>query len=281
MRPNCFLASLALGAAASLAVSLSYAGEPDAFAHSTQMIVVTTSDWNGVEGWLRRYERGNSQEGWRQVGDPISIVVGSSGMGWGLGVVAIDDPRLRRPDDPVKKEGDGRSPAGIFALGTAFGEAPEPLQGLKMPYLSLTPSIECVDDSRSHFYNRIVDRSTVTPDWNSSEHMRSVGEKYRWGIVVGHNGILTRGNHLPRAGAGSCVFLHIWGDPGQGTAGCTAMARSKLESILTWLDPMRKPLLVQLPAPEYARMIHLSGLPLFTNWGAAAADNRTGENRDR
>ena len=32
------------------------------------------------------------------------------------------------------------------------------------------------------------------------------------------------------------------------------MPQSELETLLTWLDPTRKPLLVQLPAPEYARL---------------------------
>jgi L,D-peptidoglycan transpeptidase YkuD (ErfK/YbiS/YcfS/YnhG family) len=253
MKPMYFLISLFLGAAG-LVVSAKATGvEPDAFAHSTQMIVVTTSDWNVVEGQLQLYERWTPHQAWRVVGKPISIVVGKNGMGWGIGAIATDNPGVRRASDPVKKEGDGRAPAGVFALGTAFGDASQPLPESKMPYLSLTPSIECVDDAGSKYYNRIVDRSTVTPDWNSSEHMRSVGEAYRWGIVVGHNGIITHTNP-PVPGGGSCVFLHIWGGSSQGTAGCTAMPLSELGTLLTWLDPTRKPLLVQVPAPEYVRL---------------------------
>ena len=175
----------------------------DALARSTQMIVVTTSDWNAVEGRLQRYERATVHEKWRPVGDPISIVVGKNGLGWGIGVIATDDSNIRSASDPVKREGDGKSPAGVFALGTAFGYASEPLRGLKMPYLNLTPSIECVDDPGSKYYNRIVDRSVVAADWNSSEHMRNAGESYRWGIVVDHNGIVTGETltHLSRAAA--------------------------------------------------------------------------------
>jgi D-alanyl-D-alanine dipeptidase len=113
------------------------------------MIVVTTSDWNAVEGRLRRYERTTVDEKWRPVGDPISIVVGKNGLAWGIGIVPADDAQVRSASDPVKREGDGRAPAGIFDLGTAFGYASEPLWGLKMPYLNLTPSIECVDDPGS------------------------------------------------------------------------------------------------------------------------------------
>jgi hypothetical protein len=39
------------------------------------------------------------------------------------------------------------------------------------------------------------------------------------------------------------------------------MAQDQLQALLTWLDPTRKPLLVQLPVPEYGRLIHVWGLP--------------------
>ena len=235
-------------------------------ARSTQMIVVTTSDWNAVEGRLRRYERATVHEKWRPLGEPISIVVGKNGLGWGIGVIATGDSNVRAASDPVKREGDGKSPAGVFTLGTAFGYASQPLPGLKMPYLNLTPSIECVDDTGSKYYNRIVDRSVVAADWNSSEHMRNVGV-YRWGIVIDHNGIdhngiVTEDNtNPPEPGGGSCVFLHIWHSLDQGTVGCTAMSEIDLETLLTWLDPGRKPLLVQLPEPTYERLINRWTLP--------------------
>jgi L,D-peptidoglycan transpeptidase YkuD (ErfK/YbiS/YcfS/YnhG family) len=237
----------------------------DAVARSTQMIVVTAADWSAVEGRLQRYERATVHEEWRLVGDPISIVVGKNGLGWGIGVVPTDDAQIRSASDPVKREGDGKSPAGVFALGTAFGYASEPLQGLKVPYLSLTSSIECVDDPGSKHYNRIVDRSFVSPDWNSSEQMRNAGESYRWGVVVDHNGTVTGDTNAPEPGGGSCVFLHIWHSHDQGTAGCTAMSQIGLESVLTWLDPARKPLLVQLPEPTYEQLINRWMLPKLIN----------------
>jgi D-alanyl-D-alanine dipeptidase len=226
----------------------------DPLGQSTQIIVVTTSDWNAVTGHLQRYERSSPQDIWHPVGNSIQIVVGKSGLGWGIGVAPTDDPKLRSVSDPVKHEGDGRAPAGVFALGTAFGYAPEALPGSNMPYLALTPSTECVDDPASKHYNRIVERP-ATPDWNSSEHMRSAGESYRWGIVVNHNA------NPPSPGRGSCIFLHIWKGPEQGTVGCTAMPQAEIEKLLTWLDPQRKPLLVQLPEQQYALLMPRWKLP--------------------
>jgi hypothetical protein len=227
----------------------------DPLAQSTQMIVVTTEDWNAVDGQLQLYERSTPKQQWRPVRNPISVVVGKHGLGWGVGLPPTDDPATRAASDPIKQEGDGRAPAGIFALGTAFGYAPNPLSGSKMPYLALTPATECVDDVASKQYNQIVERSAVPLDWTSSEHMRSAGESYRWGVVVDHNSsAATR----PIPGRGSCIFLHIWKGPGEGTVGCTAMPQTNLETLIGWLDPKRKPVLVQLPKQQY--------LALATRW---------------
>ena len=242
--------------------------QSNALANSTQMIAVTTPGWNTVEGRLQRYERATTTEPWHPVGEPFSIVVGKSGLAWGIGLVPIEASKVGTASEPIKHEGDGRSPAGLFALGTAFGDTKAPIPGLKLPYLELTPSIECVDDPSSAHYNRIVDRDSLTPagkpDWHSSEHMREVGEAYRWGIVVDLNGIDAPGSATaPKPGAGSCVFLHIWHSQTQGTAGCTAMPESNLETLLTWLDPARKPLLVQLPQQTYTRLATRWKLPRF------------------
>ena len=226
---------------------------------STQLMVVTTPDWNAVDGRLQRYERPGPDQPWRGAGDPIPVVVGKKGMGWGLGIAPVD--RLRGAGDPVKQEGDRKSPAGVFSLGTAFGFAAKAPGEWKMPYLELTPSIDCVDDAQSSRYNTIADRSTGTPDWNSAEHMRAVGDAYRWGVVVDQNVAPAKKN------GGSCVFLHVWSGAGHGTAGCTAMPRERIEAVLGWLSPAARPVLVQMPVGEYERLRKSLGLPALAGGG--------------
>lgn len=270
MRTVCVLVLLLLlGGGCAFSAARSGAAQRDPFGGSTQLIVVTTSNWDAVEGRLQRFERGTAREPWRPVGEPIPIVVGEHGLGWDSSLVSPEDANIRAASDPVKKEGDGRSPAGMFSLGTAFGYAAEPLAGLKFPYLTLTESTECVDDVNSKHYNRIVDRSAVDPDWNSSEHMRDVGESYRWGIVVNYNGMVAgRDKNAPKPGGGSCIFLHIWHSSDKGTAGCTAMSQMNLEPLLVWLNPERKPLLVQLPEPAYKLLTNRWRLPKPSNAAA-------------
>lgn len=227
-----------------------------AFSSSTQMVVVTTSDWNSAQAMLQRYERSRPGKHWKAVGGPFAVMVGKTGLGWGSGLASVDN-RFREASDPVKKEGDGKAPAGVFRLSKAFGYAPQELPGWKMPYLPLSPSIQCVDDTDSKFYNTLVDASKISPDWGTheNERMRRSDDLYRWGILVDHN----ENPAIP--GKGSCIFMHIWRGPGQPTVGCTAMPQANLETLLGWLDPARKPLLVQLPVAQYHKLRKFWHLP--------------------
>jgi D-alanyl-D-alanine dipeptidase len=229
------------------------AGQRPVLKDSSQLIVVTTADWNAVDGRLQLYQRGSAGGGWKTMGAPIAIVVGKAGMAWGMGVAPLDI--ARSASDPVKREGDHTSPAGIFRMGDAFGYAAKEPAGWKMKYVSLSPSTDCVDDSESRFYNQILDSSTVSPDWKSAEHMRDAGEAYRWGLVIQHNALPAR------PAGGSCVFMHIWGGPGRGTEGCTAMPEPQIISILGWLKPSANPLLVQMPVQQYRRLAKAMDLP--------------------
>lgn len=208
---------------------------------SLQCLVVLTEDWTSTTGVMRSFERNGATDKWKERHSALPVVVGKKGLGLGRGLVRLD---LRGA--PRKKEGDDKAPGGIFRLSTAFGYAPaRSATWVKLPYLALTKRIEGIDDSRSLYYNRLVDRSKVAKiDWRSSEQMRRDDVLYKWGVVVDHN---------PAAspGAGSCIFLHIWKSPSSPTAGCTAMPERDLVSLIRWLDPARHPTLIQMPRAVY------------------------------
>jgi L,D-peptidoglycan transpeptidase YkuD (ErfK/YbiS/YcfS/YnhG family) len=229
------------------ATALSLTKQRSHMSQCTELVVVTASDWNSAQATMRRYQRSNTRSRWKAVGEPITVMIGKNGLAWGKGAIRVD-AQVAQPADPVKKEGDGRAPAGVFYLSKAFGYSADEPPGWKMPYLYLTSSVECVDDTNSKFYNQIVDRGTVSADWNSSEHMLRPDDLYRWGVLVEHN------SSPAESGAGSCIFMHIWRGPGQPTVGCTAMPQADLESLIAWLDPARMPLLVQLPIAEYNKL---------------------------
>jgi D-alanyl-D-alanine dipeptidase len=231
------------------AVHVSMPVQPSVLDGSQQLVVVTTPEWNATTGTLRRFERDGAQN-WRPVASAIPVVIGRTGLAWG------DETLASALGQPVKHEGDGRSPAGAFPLDTAFGFAPRSeLSWLRLPYAALQPGSECVDDDESAYYNTVVDRAIVPKvDWNSAEHMRQISQ-YRLGVIVGYNAA------PPRKGRGSCIFLHIWSGPSSTTAGCTALDAGALEALMQWLDRARRPMLVQLPAEQYTRLAALWRLP--------------------
>ena len=226
-------------------------GEVTRWSSATQLILVTTPDWTAPAGTLRTFERVGDH--WKQIGDATPVTIGRSGAAWGLGLNDVP------ADGPQKREGDGRSPAGVFAIGTAFGYAGNATTAL--PYAPMDAGDYCIDVPDSALYNRIVDAREVGADAvaGSTEPMRrdlhaNGDQRYRLGFVIEHNA-------TARPGAGSCIFAHLWKSPTDATAGCTAMADAEMERILAWLDPGRHPVFVLLPDAEYAKRAAAWQLP--------------------
>ncbi len=210
---------------------------------STQLLLVTADNSNSLTAILQRYQRNHPSASWSKVGAPIAVVLGKKGLAWG-GTIAKPAAAEITLD---KKEGDSRTPIGVFALGPAFGFAPGDPQ-LKLDYLALTPYSVCVDDQKSTYYNQIIDSSQVAKNsWRSGEQMHEV-PGYKMGAVIQYNQVQTK------PGAGSCIFLHIWRDANTGTAGCVATTAENLKEILTWLDPRKQPMIAIFPAHYSAAM---------------------------
>ena len=209
-----------------------------------QLVLVVVPDWNVNTAQLRCFERDDADAPWRAMFAPTAVVIGRNGLAWGLGLHG----QPPAGPAPVKHEGDGRAPAGAFALPKVFGYAPAADADLEgMPYLPLTASVVGVDDPRSRYYNRVFDSANVADkDWRSAEVMLRADGLYRWGIIVGHN-------PQPVPGSGSCIFLHVWPGADVPTAGCTAMPAGFVENLARWLDRGEHPALVQLTADEYER----------------------------
>jgi L,D-peptidoglycan transpeptidase YkuD (ErfK/YbiS/YcfS/YnhG family) len=208
---------------------------------SRQCVLVIAKSWNSTTGVLRAFERTRVDGEWKTRGGEIPVVLGKKGLAWGRGLVAANNGI-----GPRKIEGDNRVPAGVFRLGSAFGYAPARRAAwIKLSYVRLTAETEGIDDPRSRYYNRLVDRSRVARmDWRTSEKMLRADDLYKWGFLVAHN---------PAAipGAGSCIFFHIWKNSSTATTGCTAMAENDLVRLLRWLDPAAHPVLVQMPRANY------------------------------
>jgi L,D-peptidoglycan transpeptidase YkuD (ErfK/YbiS/YcfS/YnhG family) len=132
-----------------------------------------------------------------------------------------------------KREGDGKSPTGMFPLGTAFGYAPS--VKTRMPYRQATDDDFWVDDPDAKDYNKWV---RGQPRRATFEKMRREDDLYKYGVVIEYNM-----NPIVK-GKGSAIFLHIWRGEEKPTLGCVAMSEDKILRLLGWLDPGKRPLIV-------------------------------------
>jgi D-alanyl-D-alanine dipeptidase len=188
-----------------------------------QLVVVLSPDMNSTSGIMTRYEK--SAGTYTAVSAAIPVTLGRNGLGWDSGV------------EPLKREGDGKSPAGVFNIGSTFGEATTP--NSRMPYWFADDKLICVDDVNDSKYNTMsyLDRSNPP---KSFEFMRRNDAVYRNGAVIDYN-------RAGVSGRGSCIFFHLNHDNKRPTAGCTAMDEQPLLEMIHWFDPTKKPKLLQIP----------------------------------
>ena len=180
---------------------------PAPLATATRLLVATTPTPDDMSGRIVLFERRAPGKRWRRAGPPQQMVVGMNGLAWGWNAGA-----LMRTGERRKREGDKRTPAGVFRLTRPFGLAPN---GNLPAYLHLRKGKTfCVDDVRSPHYGRIVTRAEAGRG-TSGEDMATYRRLYSRGIVV---------DYPPNATerAGSCIFVHVWRSAVRGTAGCVA-----------------------------------------------------------
>ena len=177
---------------------------------SEQLIFATNRDSSPVLVTIHALEKNNGV--WHLV---FPTFTGSIGE---VGYAAIDD----------KREGDGKSPSGIFPLGIAFGYAPSVVT--KMPYRQATDDDFWVDDVNSEDYNKWVKGKPNAASW---EKMKRDDDQYKYGVVIEYN------MHPIVKGKGSAIFLHVW-NGGDSTLGTWLPAlRSSNRSVMRSLFRLR------------------------------------------
>jgi D-alanyl-D-alanine dipeptidase len=216
---------------------------PDA---APQLLTAVVDDWTATHATLRLFHRDGAA--WTPSGPAWAGVIGKTGAAWGDGLHG-DGPPAGQPG-PRKREGDGKSPAGAFAVRATYGYAATATS--KLPYTPVTASWQCVDDPASSHYATILDRASATVDWKSAEQMRRDDVLYTWVVDLAHNPARTPND-------GSCIFLHVWSGPDSTTVGCTAMDEGRLRALIAELDPHA--VYVLLPAAAYDALAPAWHLP--------------------
>src|SRR3990167_5492172 len=176
------------------------------------VVVETTGEAAArVSGWERE------ETVWRQVIEPIQAVIGKNGLA----------------PEGEKREGDGRTPSGVFALRRAFGYDETVETGLI--YRRVTERDFWIDDPASAQYNQWVAGDVPAV---SREALRRGDDLYKYAVVIEYN------TDPVVPGLGSAIFMHVWRGAGQPTAGCVAVAQAELLRLLQWLDGRQNPVIL-------------------------------------
>ena len=208
--------------------------------NSSQCLLGVADGWNSSHVTLTLFEKKSAT--WAAIAAPWPGRLGKNGLVWGLGLHPLP------AGVSTKKEGDLRSPAGVFDLGGAWGYATSIKKHPKLPYRQVTPRDLWVEDPASPNYNQnvILDRDPASP-WEKKQQMKQTDPVHSLKLFIAHNA-------APKiiSGAGSSIFFHIWrGGGSKPTAGCTTMDEGKLKWLVSKIDPTRRPVFILLPKAEY------------------------------
>ncbi len=176
-----------------------------------QVILVTSSPSVAVSAWRR------STSDWQLALPPRRGSVGRNGV----------------VSEAAKREGDGCTPAGIYAIRRGFGTTPI---ATALPYQTTTSGDIWIDAPDSPQYNQWIHVNRYPT--SSYEVLRRTDGQYDRAVVIEYN----TDPIIP--GLGSAIFLHIWSAVGAPTAGCVATDRDTVDWLLGWINPKLYPVIV-------------------------------------
>ena len=155
---------------------------------------------------------------WKIAFEPFNAVIGKNGFA----------------PTGQKREGDGKTPSGIFPLQMTFGY--EKSIKTKMPYRQALADDIWVDDPHADDYNRWVKKMETRAA--SYEIIKRDDNLYKYGIIIEYN------TNPVIKGYGSAIFFHIWRGENITTEGCVAVSEQDIVKILGWLDPQALPVII-------------------------------------
>ncbi|MHC1789709.1 hypothetical protein [Solidesulfovibrio sp.] len=225
------------------------AGFPSAEAR--QLVLVTAADMSATRGTLRRLTREQPGAPWREAAPAVPCQLGRKGLGVGRGLV-------QALAGPAKRQGDGRTPAGLFPLPAAFGAAgaeTAAAAGVRLPYVAVTDRVSCITEASSPLFGRVVGPGERPEGGLRQDRMARDDGANVWGVVIGHN------SDAGDPGAGTCLFVNVRPAGGPPTGGSIGIPSEQAAALAAWLDPSAKPLLAVLPEAEYRALAPAWGLP--------------------
>lgn len=204
-----------------------------------QLVTVTSDHWGDTRARMSMWERPDGGA-WARVRGPVTVRLGWNG--W--------VPAAKR------RQNTGTTPAGSFAMTSAFGNRADP--GTTLDYRHVDRDDVWPYEPRDpDTYNILQPRRAAGSHWRSDyqERLRSYGYEYAYAVVLGFN--LPGGVHWSperrqyvagtpadtRRGGG--IFLHV--QRSRYTAGCVAGPLADVRWVVRRLDPAASPRIVMGP----------------------------------
>lgn len=136
----------------------------------------------------------------------------------------------------AKREGDGKTPTGVFALRRGLCYVDDLTTAFPMEQYD--ENYMWVEEPESAYYNTLV--RDPLPDAKGDRLWARRNTQYRYIVVVEYN------TDPVVKGAGSAIFIHAWRSEGKPTAGCVAMDEEDVRRLIERLDPKLNPHIVIL-----------------------------------
>lgn len=185
-----------------------WVGKLDAAGDAQQLLLVAAYGQESVGAWVSLHEK-QSDGSWHMVMTTPGVL-GRSGIG-------------------KTKEGDGKTPQGVYHFNRAFGIADDP--GCKIPYVKVDDDHYWSGDYREGYhYNELVSLKDYPElDVENSEHLIEYVYHYQYCLNISYNE-----ECVP--GVGSGLFLHCLGPARPFTAGCVAIPEEHMKYVMRHVD---------------------------------------------
>ena len=187
-------------------VSPTWVGELDAAKDAHTMLIAAAFRPDGTDAWISFHEK-------------------KSGGAWHM---AMSTPGYIGEHGLYKtREGDRKTPVGVFRFNRAFGIADDP--GCAIPYVKVDEDMYWSSDSREGYhYNRLISRRDFPGlDLQNGvmEHLIDCTRQYQYCLNISYNEECT-------PGLGSAIFLHCLGPDKPFTAGCIAIPEDRMKFVM-------------------------------------------------
>ena len=183
-----------------------WVGELDAAKGAEQLLIVAAFREDATDAWVSLHQK-QSDGSWHMIMTSPGFI-GKNGLG-------------------KTREGDGKTPTGVFHFNRAFGIADDP--GCAIPYVKVDDDSYWSGDPREGYrYNELVSLKELPGldlESGDSEHIADYPYHYQYCLNISYNE-----EGVP--GLGSAIFLHCLAPAKPFTGGCVSIPEDHMRFVM-------------------------------------------------